>query len=340
MINGHGNDLQGLKRQLKADLSTNVFDNPKTSDLLAYLATQLESVRNYPDSNCWALREQLAAYYRLSPGQILVTNGSTEAFYLLAHAFRNSQSTIRIPAFAEYDDACLLHQHQIRYIKNLDELNGETENGLVWIGNPNNPDGRYLSPEHLTPRLEQHPQRLFVVDEAYIDLCESAETMAPLVGRFPNLVVIKSFTKLFAIPGIRIGYLLANPELIVRLRNHHMPWAVNALALKAGEYILNQPTLKTDAVRERLQESKRLQQKLAGIAGLRVSPSPTNYFLCQLANGKAAALKKVLIEQHGFLIRDASNFRGLDTSWFRIAAQTKTINNEFIHALKSGLNAI
>ncbi|MGQ7869980.1 pyridoxal phosphate-dependent aminotransferase [Sunxiuqinia sp. sy24] len=340
MINGHGNNIQGLQHLLKADFSTNVFDNPQTGNLLDFLQTQLRAIRNYPDPECRILRGKLADKFNLSPGCIMVTNGSTEAFYLLAHAFQNQCSAIRTPAFAEYEDACTLYNHQILFVEDLNELNNIKPSVLVWIGNPNNPDGRYLRPRQLVAFLEQNPKRLLVVDEAYIDLCEAAESMASLVGQYQNLVVIKSFTKLFAIPGIRIGYLLANPQIIKKLQACHMPWAVNALALKAGEYILDLPEKPTDALVHRLQESKRMQAELAQVEGLRVFPSPTNYFLCELQQATAAELKTQLLEQHGFLIRDASNFRGLRPGHFRVAAQNKTLNNEFIPALKAGINAI
>ncbi|PTN09262.1 threonine-phosphate decarboxylase [Mangrovibacterium marinum] len=340
MINGHGNNLQGIQHLLKADFSTNVFDNPQTDGLLDYLQTQMPTIRNYPDPECRILRKKLATTFHISPEQVLVTNGSTEAFYLLAHAFQQQCSAIRTPAFAEYEDACTLYQHQLVFVGDLNVLNSSTPADLVWIGNPNNPDGRYHNPQELIAFLEQNPQRLLVVDEAYIDLCEGAESVAPLVSQYPNLVVIKSFTKLFAIPGIRIGYLLAHPSIIQRLQACHMPWAVNALALKAGEYILDLPEKPSAALRQRLDESKRLQTELARIPGLRVSPSPTNYFLSELQQTTAAELKKQLLEKHGFLIRDASNFRGLGPGHFRIAAQNETINNEFIAALRASINVL
>jgi len=325
---------------LKADFSTNVFDNPQTDGLLGYLQTQIPAIRNYPDPECRLLREKLAATFNLSPGHALVTNGSTEAFYLLAHAFQMQCSAIRTPAFAEYEDACTLYQHQLVFVDDLNELNGSTPADLVWIGNPNNPDGRYRSPQELIAFLKQNPKRLLLVDEAYIDLCEDAESMAPLVRQYKNLVVIKSFTKLFAIPGIRIGYLLAHPVIIRQLQACHMPWAVNALALKAGEYILDLPERPTAALRRRLNECKRLQTELAQLPGLKVFPSPTNYFLCQLQQATAVELKTLLLEKHGFLIRDASNFRGLGPGHFRIAAQNETINNEFIAALRASINVL
>lgn len=340
MINGHGNNLQGIQHLLKADFSTNVFDNPQTDGLLDYLQTQIPAIRNYPDPECRSLREKLAAIFQISREHVLVTNGSTEAFYLLAHAFQQHCSAIRTPAFAEYEDACTLYQHQLVFVDELNALDNSTAADLVWIGNPNNPDGRYHNPHELIAFLEQNPQRLLVVDEAYIDLCAGAESVAPLVRQYPNLVVIKSFTKLFAIPGIRIGYLLAHPTIIQRLQACHMPWAVNALALKAGEYILDLPEKPIAALRRRLNESKRLQTELAQLPGLQVFPSSTNYFLCELQQATAAELKTVLLEQHGFLIRDASNFRGLGPGHFRIAAQNETINNEFIPALKAGINVL
>jgi len=338
MINGHGNNLTGIQDKIVADFSTNVYNNPQTDEILNYLKSQVDVIRNYPDCNCSALREKIAANSGLKAENVFISNGSTEAFYLLAHAFAKADSVIPVPSFSEYQDACKLYHHNIEFVQNtIKWAEYPLNNKLLWLGNPNNPDGKYYSPNEIINLLEQNPSTQIIVDEAYIDLCSEGKTVAGLVKDYKNLIVIKSFTKLFAIPGIRLGYVLAQPEVISNLQQHHMPWAVNSLALKVGEYIVDQLSDKCCGVKELLAYSKQLQQELSELPELEVIPSSCNYFLVRSSQGKASELKHFLIEKYGFLIRDAANFNGLDEQWFRVAAQNVESNNKLIIAIRRWL---
>ncbi len=339
MINGHGNNISAYKETIVADFSTNVYNNPLTDDILNHLKNNLGSVKNYPDCNCTSLRNKIADRFKLSSDHVFVCNGSTEAFYLLAHIYKNKSSVIPVPSFAEYEDACKLHHHSIEYVSTENDISHlNISNRLLWLGNPNNPDGRYYNREKLRSYVKENPNSIFIVDEAYIDLFKDGESMGELVQYFHNLIVIKSFTKRFAIPGIRLGYVLAHPEIIASLKKHHMPWAVNVLALKAGEFILDHFNGQDSGIHTLLQESQQLQQEISKIKNLKVSPSQCNYFMVQLSRGKSSDLKAYLLKNHGILIRDASNFRGLDDTWIRIASQNIKNNNKLINALKLWAN--
>ncbi len=335
MINGHGNNLYCYEQEVVADFSSNVFNHPKTTEVIEYLKQQLDCVKNYPDSNCTLLRDKIAENHSISREHILICNGSTEAFYLLAHAYKNSKSVIPAPSFSEYEDACTLYEHELEFPSNSVSLDTiKLEDKIVWLGNPNNPDGKYIEKPVLKKLIDANPNTLFVIDEAYIELCTGAESLFYEAHKTPNLILIKSFTKLFAIPGIRLGYIVAAPSIISKLRQFHMPWAVNAIALKAGEYIidkLNGNSAQTDNV---LSEVKILQNELSKIEGLHIIPSSCNYFLVKLELGDVQDLQHYLMKEYSFLIRNASNFRTLDSSWFRVASQGKSKNNELVMALK------
>ncbi len=322
MINGHGNDIHQYKNKVVADFSTNVFNNPATQQIIDFLKEQVDAVRNYPDCNCVDLRTRFASYYQVPYEDIMVCNGSTEAFYLVAHLFKNQSSVIFTPSFSEYEDACLLYDHKIEFVSNQNSIEDiSIEDKVVWIGNPNNPDSKYYSRAFLKGFIASHLSTIFIVDEAYIDLCSKGQTISDLVNEFDNLIVIKSFTKLYAIPGIRLGFIVTNANRIKQLKKLHMPWAVNVLAQKAGAFILDHFNQQKEPVEELLKNSKFLQDEINQLEGFRVIDSSCNYCLVEITKGKASDLKDYLMKKYGLLIRDASNFRGVSNKCFRVASQ-------------------
>lgn len=336
MIEGHGNNIHDFNRAIKEDFSSNVFNHPKTDEIVTFIQENANEIKNYPDSNCTNLRNKISARNKLSKESILICNGSTEAFYLIAHAFKKSNSVIPTPSFSEYEDACKLFEHTLEFPANHSNLKSlALENKIVWLGNPNNPDGKYIIKKDLIELIQANAKTLFIIDEAYIALCAEAISLYTEVKNFENLIVIKSFTKLFAIPGIRLGYIIAPAKIISKLRKHQMPWAVNALALKAGEFIIDKLDNKNDKYAEgMLKTSKILQQELSKLEGFKIIPSNTNYFLAKVKGKSIKELQNYLMERHGFLIRNAENFRGLGSSWMRIASQGKTPDNQLLTAIK------
>lgn len=294
----------------------------------------MDSISNYPDPNARKLTSQLADFHALSPDNILITNGSAEAFYLLAHAFQNRKSVIPYPAFSEYEDACRTYRHKISFLpmRSLkDTFHFKAD--MVWFGVPNNPDGTIVSNKTISRFCSENPHTYFVVDTAYDELCPRNESVKELQGRFKNLIIVHSLTKTFGIPGLRLGYIVAEWKVIEAIRSLRPPWSVNALALEAGDFILeNWGKLLPDSA-SLCTKSVRLQQKIAALPQLEVTTSPSNFFLVKMKEGTATELKQFLINKFGLLIRDASNFRGLTPQHFRISVQDKVWNQQLIEAL-------
>ncbi|MEM6540902.1 MAG: aminotransferase class I/II-fold pyridoxal phosphate-dependent enzyme, partial [Bacteroidota bacterium] len=205
---------------------------------------------------------------------------------------------------------------------------------VVFICNPNNPDGSIIPAETLMPFIEKAPSTTFVVDEAYIEFTNQIESLAPMVKRFNNLIVVRSLTKTFAIPGIRLGYVIASPSIIEQLLNKKMPWSVNALAIKAGLLLFEQYDRWLFNVEELLEETREFIRELSEISWLKVKSSHTSYFLVELNKGTAATLKEYLANQHGILIRDATNFSRLHGEYIRLSTQSQDANASLIKALK------
>ena len=203
---------------------------------------------------------------------------------------------------------------------------------MLWLCNPNNPTGEVLSPQELNELVRKYD--FVVIDQSY-----ERYTDLPLMThrgavRHRRVVQLHSMTKDYCVPGLRLGYIVAAPRLAEKLRRHLRPWAVSALAIEAGKYLLQHDEL---LARPNLGEAQRLRQQLLQIEGVSVEPTHTNFMLCRLEHGLACNLKDYLAREHRMLIRDASNFRGLTPNHFRIAAQTSAENDSLVRAIKDYL---
>ena len=330
MIEGHGDDAYKYKA-IKINFSSNVYNHVDHSGLHQHLFQQMESIRTYPEPEPYSLEKVLAKRFHLSSEEVCVTNGATEAIYLIAQTFRNQISAILMPTFSEYADACRLHGHKVVPIYNLNRL--PDRGRLIWLCNPNNPTGEVREKEVLTACIKQNSQRIFVMDQSYEFFTQKALLTAREAAEFPNVILLHSMTKRFAVPGLRLGYITACKELLHEIRTQRMPWSVNQLAIEAGHYLLSSSQYDID-IYLLLREKKRLVQSLLSIGGMEIWPSDTHYMLVQLRMGKAAALKEYLATEHGILIRDASNFEGLNEHFFRIATQTPEENDKLVESIK------
>lgn len=331
MLHGHGDDAYRYRREIRADFSTNVWYGGEPAGLKEHLFNQWHLVKKYPEVLAESLNEQVAQHYDIRPEQVLISNGTTESIYLIAQAFRGKKTTIATPAFAEYEDACRMHQHQVRFIPwNEIYSSSRLATDLLFICNPNNPTGSVFLP--LEELISRNPQTMFVLDEAFIEFTLSIETAVPLLSRYENLLVLRSMTKAFAIPGLRLGYIVAHEKRIAQLRDLKFPWSVNALAIEAGKFIFDNYELLQLPVRQLLEDKEAFATQLQH-TGVKVHESHTHFFLAETAQGTAAELKQYLVEQHGILIRDASNFRGLKEKHFRVATLAPAQNQFLIQAL-------
>lgn len=330
MIEGHGDDAYKYKA-IKINFSSNVYNHVDHSGLYQYLSRQMESIRTYPEPEPYSLEKVLAERFRLSSEEVCVTNGATEAIYLIAQTFRNQTSAILMPTFSEYADACRLHGHKVVPIYNLNRLPDRGK--LIWLCNPNNPTGEVREKEALTACIKQNPQRIFIIDQSYEFFTQKALLTVREAAEFPNVILLHSMTKRFAVPGLRLGYITACKELLHEIRTQRMPWSVNQLAIEAGHYLLSSSQCDID-IPLLLKEKERLAQSLLSIGGMEIWPSDTHYMLVQLRMGKAAALKEYLATEQGILIRDASNFEGLNEHFFRIATQTPEENDKLVESIK------
>ena len=204
---------------------------------------------------------------------------------------------------------------------------------MFWLCNPNNPTGTVVDKEYMRELIEHNPQVCFIIDQSY-----EFFTLCPLFSpeeavEYSNVLLLHSMTKRYAVPGLRLGYVTGNSGLLVRLRTNRMPWSVNQLAIEAGLFLLEHDVPNPLDVAAYLEETARLSAAIQAIGGLEVWATQTHFMLVQLRIGKASALKDYLAGEHGILIRDASNFTGLNEQFFRIATQTPEENDRLVAAI-------
>ena len=327
----------------------------------------MDCIRNYPPPTPSELEQEIASLHGISPDEVIVTNGATEAIYLIAQAFSEAISQILQPTFTEYEDACKLYKHEIgdgcwvlgdsgqQYKINAEsQSRKENKNSassrlsvpktkhqhpspntyqLIWLCNPNNPTGQVIPKQILETAIASHPDIIFVIDESYAPFTK--EELVGYSDNTPNVITLHSMTKEFAIPGLRIGYILGPASLLSRIRKCRMPWAVNQLAIEAAHYLLAHRSDYALDLNSLMAERERMARELSAIDGITVYPSDTHILLCRIEGITAAQLKDFLANNHGILIRDASNFQGLDEHHFRIAVQTQEENDQLIRALKT-----
>ncbi len=315
MLRGHGDDAYSYSG-IRHNFSSNIYGHARLDGLKVFLATRIDSIASYPEPEPQALKALIAEREGVGQDCVLVTSGATEAIYLAAQMARAEglqHYVCQQPTFSEYADASRL--------QGLQPV-GEDRAGeaLRWLCNPNNPTGRVLPPEDVLQMAAK--SQLTVLDQSYEDY-----TLAPLpdtasVLRAGNILRLHSLTKAYAVPGLRIGYVLGAPLLIGLLRRYLRPWSVNALAIEAASWLIRRDERDVADAGSYLAEAQRLCRLLSEIPGLSVEPTQTNFMLACAQGITARCLKERLAKEYGILIRDASNFEGLGPHHFRVAAQT------------------
>ena len=333
MVFGHGDDTYRYGDKIRMNFSSNIYQKADLTALKDYLRTRLDAIGHYPEPQPFELEGMIAEKLCISADMVMGTSGANEAIYLIAQLYRGWASVIPQPTYTEYADACRMFDHLISY-ELTDELELLPDDRIYWICNPDNPTGNVLLKPLLKHIIRQHPRYLYVVDQSYADY-----TLQPVLAPREmtdcyNVMIIQSLSKKYCIPGLRLGYLTASPIIIQRLRQLRQPWTVNSLAIEAGKYLVaNEPKVLPD-METYLAEAQRLHDELQAIDGLMVMDTQTHYMLVNIDWAESNVLKNWLIEHEGILIRDASNFHGLDNHCFRVAAQTREENDALVSAIR------
>jgi threonine-phosphate decarboxylase len=337
----------GVAAEELLDFSASINPLGPAPGIRAAVAAAFDLVGHYPETGSPGLRRALAGYHALPAESIAVANGSTELIHLLPRLGGRSsgRALLIVPTFSEYAHALELAGWSLDYLF-LSPENGfaldparvaaELAHGydLLFFCNPGNPTGRLYPPDEIAALYASCRRAgcLFVLDEAFIDFAEE-NSAKHLLAESDDWLILRSMTKFFGFPGLRLGYAIAAPAVTARLQRLLPPWSVGVLAQAAALAAL--------ADREHCRrtrefvsaERQRLAEGLGRIAACRVYPGAANYLLVQLGSGMtAAALQHRLLAQR-ILIRDCSNFAGLDERFFRVAVRSEAENDKLLQAL-------
>ncbi|MDA8098155.1 MAG: threonine-phosphate decarboxylase CobD [Nitrospiraceae bacterium] len=350
----HGGDRRaasrrtGIPEERIIDFSASISPAGVPGTVRQILHQHEKDLPHYPQPHAEELCAAVEKRYRLEKGSVICGNGSTELIYLIPRALRPKRVLLTSPTFSEYERACrlggsrLVHHPLMReddfrvsagdMIRALQGKGGGKSDAcsMAFLCNPNNPTGQLLSRKKVLEIAEaaRKIRCYLVVDEAFIDFCPG-HSVANEVRKNPWLIVLRSLTKFYALAGIRAGYAVLSPDLAEKVRQNKEPWTVNSLAQKAGIASLKDRSYEEKAQRVVAREKTFIERSLES-AGIQFIPSQANYYLLRMKNARKVAAG---LERKGILVRDCSNFRGLDGSWLRIAVRTRKENKILMQEL-------
>lgn len=341
----HGGDWAGYRAEFGCDaldFSANVSPLGLPAGVAAAITNALPTADRYPDPLCRELRAALAGAEGVPADWILCGNGAADLIFRLALAVRPRRALLPAPTFAEYEAAlqtvgCAVQRVFLREEnefavteKFIDAVTPETD--IVFLCQPNNPTGQ-VTPHALVERLVRRCAEcgaVLVVDECFLDFLpdRDAWTAKQFLRDAPHLIILKAFTKLYAMAGVRLGYALCgDATLLEKMRGAGQPWAVSSLAQAAGLAAL-QETAYAGAVRALIAEQRPRMAAGLRALGLRVMDGQANYLLFRATPDFGEKLRR-----RGAVVRSCANYPGLDAAWYRTAVRTAEENTRLLQIM-------
>ena len=347
---GHGANVDNMAKKFGKnendiiDFSSNV--NPHIiSDLGKYVLEGLEKSRSYPDINYTNLRNNISDYIKVDSELIIPGNGATEIIYLLMKSIKRRLAILN-PTFSEYGRGAKLNNLEIIdfHLKeenifsiDLDEIQKNMDKfDSLFVCNPNNPNGKVKDLNELLDLMIEN-DKLLIVDETFMEFVGEEEKYSLInkIEQTPNLFILKAVTKFFGMPGLRLGYgVTSNKQIINNIYEYKEPWTINSFAENLSNYLFKDKEYINGSKDYYINERKFMLEELRKISRLKVYDTDTNFVLIKLDDDVANSLKLELFEKNNILIRDASNFIGLDKSYIRVAIKSHNDNKVLIESLR------
>lgn len=331
------------------DFSANINPLGLAPAVRKAIEDNIANVVHYPDPEARELKAALSRHYGVAGDRLLPGNGAAELFYLFLQTVRPRRVLLPVPAFSEYERAALAAGAEVSYhclraeqgflldVRALARQSRAEECDAIILGNPNNPTGGLVTREEILELLQltadAHAPWL-VADESFLDFRADAAayTVRDLAAAEPRLLVVQSLTKFYALPGLRLGFGVGRPELVRRLEGGKDVWNVNLLAQKAGVAALAEREYAARTQALVAAEGQWLAAELRKIPGWQVYAPTVNFIFARLP-GESSAAAGCLREQ-GILVRDCSNYPGLDAHYLRFAVRTRAENRQLTAALQ------
>ncbi len=339
----------GIKLVDILDFSSSVNPLGPSQKALDAITENFWQIQKYPESNSNQLREAIATHYGLSKDNIIVGNGSTELIYLFADAFmkKGNFAVIPAPSFSEYESAVRRTGEQVKFLKLNKDFQVEQETfskeilgaKIFFFCNPNNPTSNLTSTKQLNWIIQTALENgtLVFLDEDFLEFIDNQEklTFMSKIRKYQNLFILKSFTKLYGLTGLRVGYGVACEEITNILLSSKIPWNVNCLAQSAAIAALNDEEHLKKTLKLIREEKSFLLNELKQFKGFKIYPPDANFLFIDIRkSGLSAAQLKEKMLKHGVLIRDCSSFAGLDEYFVRIAVKSRRENEKLLETLK------
>ena len=352
---GHGGNIYAAARELSLppsrllDFSASINPLGPSKRVFRAAASALPLTCHYPDPDCRELVKALASRWALAGNHFVIGNGSSELIHLLPRALAIRHALILGPTFSEYARALSVQGSRVTYL-HATRTDGyqipltqarkalctnKSRFDALFLCNPNSPTGQVVSTKDVLALADVAARRKVwvVVDETFADYCE-AHSVLSAVARNPRLLVLRSFTKFYALPGLRVGYLAGPLEVVTGIRRFQAPWSVNVLAQTAAQAALEDRRHAQRSLAFMHRERARLTEALGAIPGLHVFPSAANFLLVELPPSMPAAHVVQALRQQGLLIRNCSAIPGLNGRTIRVAVRTTAENRRLVTVLR------
>ena len=351
----HGGNVYsaGVHNPAVVDFSANINPLGLSDSIKKSIMDNMESLVHYPDPAGALLKQAISVHYGVAEKRIILGNGAVELMYIYFHCVKPDKVLIPVPSFSEYERAALAAGCEIRRLymdkgreftldrAALMELLPEVD--TVVLGNPNNPTGELIDRVELEAILARAlvTQTDVLVDESFLDFLphDGNYRVMDLVEKYPNLLVLRSMTKFFAIPGLRLGFGAAHKRLMEKLEMGRDPWNVNLLAQMAGVAALKDRAYQMDARQIIPVCMNYLYDALSGISGLKVYRPSVNFILISIeGTGLTSSEFTAMLGEYGILVRDCSNYPGMDDYHVRVAVRMRADNEQLVARIKQVLN--
>ena len=344
----HGGNIYKIAKKLGIaedkliDFSASINPLGISENVKEVIRRELDGLIHYPDPDSTELTDTIASHHGINADTVICGNGSTELIYLIPRVLKPRKVLITAPAFSEYEKACLLNyelgitnyelkeesKFNIDADKYIDYMQGCD---MAFLCNPNNPTGNLMSKESVLEiaRAANEAKCFLVVDEAFIDFTPEESVIGDVKDN-PYLIVLRSMTKFYALTGLRIGYGVFHQELIQKLKECKEPWTVNNLAQKTAVTALEDSSYAGETY-GLMKEEKEYMEKCFSEMGIKHYPSSANFYLLNRSDAGSIVMK---LRQKGILVRDCSNFKGMDSSYIRVAVKSHEQNEMLIREMK------
>lgn len=345
----HGGNIYKKARELGIsldqimDFSANISPLGIPEEIRRRIIASIDGMINYPDPECSQLREAIAENDKVKKEWISCGNGGADLLFRIAYGMKPGKVLLPVPAFVEYEEALraagsrVVHHYMDEDLIPKEDLLEEItdEYDMLVLCNPNNPTGLLLHRDYLLKVMDRAQKAgvWLLLDECFLEICRGEEnlTLKPCLGQYDHLIILKSFTKLYALPGIRLGYLLSsNPAVIEAVNRAGQSWSVSTLAQEAGICALSLKEYKEEVIALVARELDYMKKEMAALP-IRLYDGQANYLFFRAPG--CTDLDRQL-EKKGFMIRNCSNYVNLGDDYWRIAVKDHASNQKMIQALR------